>query len=72
MVSGYPLDYFFLDASFEEMHLADKKMSEISSIFSILIVLVACLWLFGLAAFIARQKTKKIGIRKIPCAEIET
>jgi putative ABC transport system permease protein len=65
MVPSYPLDYFFLDASFEQMHISDKKMSEIFSIFSILAVFVACLGLFGLAAFTAEQKTKEIGVRKI-------
>ena len=65
MVPNYPLDYFFLDASFEQMHAADKKMSEIFSIFSILAIFVACMGLFGLAAHTAEQKTKEIGVRKI-------
>lgn len=65
MVLSYPLDYFFLDASFEQMHLSDKKMSEIFSIFSILAIFVACMGLFGLATFTAEQKTKEIGVRKI-------
>ena len=65
MVPYYPLDYFFLDASFENMHLADKKMSEIFSVFSILAIFVACMGLFGLATYTAEQKTKEIGVRKI-------
>ncbi|UCE40133.1 MAG: ABC transporter permease [Candidatus Aminicenantes bacterium] len=65
MVPYYPLDYFFLDESFEQMHVADKKMSEIFTVFSILAIFVACMGLFGLAAFTADQKTKEIGVRKI-------
>jgi len=65
MVPSYPLDYFFLDASFEQMHISDKKMSEIFSIFSILAIFVACMGLFGLATYTAEQKTKEIGVRKI-------
>jgi len=65
IVPNYPLDYFFLDASFEKMHLADKKLGEIFSAFSILAILVACLGLFGLATYTAEQKTKEIGIRKV-------
>ena len=65
MVPYYPLDYFFLDASFENMHLADRKMSEIFSVFSILAIFVACMGLFGLATYTAEQKTKEIGVRKI-------
>lgn len=70
MVPNYPLDYFFLDESFEQMHLSDKKMGEIFSVFSILAVFVACMGLFGLAAHTAEQKTKEIGIRKILGASI--
>jgi putative ABC transport system permease protein len=70
MVPSYPLDYFFLDASFEQMHLADKKMGEIFSVFSILAVLVACMGLFGLAAYTAEQKTKEIGVRKVLGASV--
>ncbi len=65
IIPNYPLDYFFLDASFEQMHLADKKLGEIFSVFSILAILVACMGLFGLAAYTAEQKTKEIGIRKV-------
>jgi putative ABC transport system permease protein len=70
MIPSYPLDYFFLDASFEQMHTADKKMGEIFSIFSILAILVACLGLFGLAAYTAEQKTKEIGVRKVLGASV--
>jgi putative ABC transport system permease protein len=65
MVPNYPLDYFFLDASFERMHISDKKMGEVFSIFSILAIFVACLGLFGLAAYTVAQRTKEIGVRKI-------
>ncbi len=64
-VPNYPLDYFFLDASFEQMHIVDKKLGEIFSAFSILAILVACMGLFGLAAYTAEQKTKEIGVRKV-------
>ena len=70
MIPNYPLDYFFLDDSFEQMHLSDKKMGEIFSLFSLLAVFVACLGLFGLAAHTADLKTKEIGIRKILGASI--
>jgi len=65
IIPNYPLDYFFLDASFEQMHVADKKLGEIFSVFSVLAILVACMGLFGLAAYTAEQKTKEIGIRKV-------
>ena len=70
MIPYYPLDYFFLDESFEQMHIADKKMGEIFTVFSILAIFVACLGLFGLAAFTAEQKTKEIGVRKVLGASV--
>ena len=70
MVPYYPLDYFFLDESFEQMHIADKKMCEIFSVFAVLAIFVACLGLFGLAAFTAEQKTKEIGVRKVLGASV--
>ncbi len=64
-VPYYPLDYFFLDASFGRMHTSEKKMSEILSVFSLLAIFVACMGLFGLASCTTEQKNKEIGVRKI-------
>ena len=64
MVPSFPLDFVFLDASFMQLHLSEKRMSEIFLIFSVLAILVACLGLFGLAAYTAEQRTKEIGVRK--------
>ncbi len=65
LIPDYPMDYFFLDASFEALHRADRRLGEIFQIFSLTAVVVACLGLFGLAAYTAEQKTKEIGIRKV-------
>ncbi|MEW6363439.1 MAG: ABC transporter permease [Acidobacteriota bacterium] len=70
MIPSYPLDYSFLDASFEQLHRSDQKLSDVFSVFSILAILVACLGLFGLAAYTAEQKTKEIAVRKILGASV--
>jgi putative ABC transport system permease protein len=70
LIPNYPLDCFFLDSSFQEMHAADKNMGEILSAFSILGIFIACLGLFALAAYLVQQKTKEIGIRKILGASV--
>jgi len=72
MVPDYPLDYFFLDASFAQLHSAEQKMSKVFSIFSVLAIVVACLGLFGLAAHTAADKTKEIGIRKVLGASVSS
>jgi|AntRauTorckE6833_2_1112554.scaffolds.fasta_scaffold11436_2 putative ABC transport system permease protein len=69
-VSSYPLEYSFLDDKFEGMHLSDQKMAETITYFAVLAILVACLGLFGLAAYIAERKRKEIGVRKVLGATI--
>jgi hypothetical protein len=62
---SYPLDYFFLDDSFAQLHQAERRMSRLFVVFSGLAIAIACLGLFGLAAHMAERRTKEIGIRKI-------
>ena len=65
MVPSYPLDLMFLDASFEQLHNAEQRMSEMFAVFAVLAIAVACLGLFGLAAYTAERRTKEIGVRKV-------
>jgi putative ABC transport system permease protein len=62
---GSPFDFRFLDESYDRQYRADEKLSEIFSCFTILAVFIACLGLFGMAAFSAQQRVKEIGIRKV-------
>lgn len=55
----------FLDERIREIYKTEENQSILLSAFSSLAVLIACLGLFGLAAFTAEQKTKEIGIRKV-------
>jgi ABC-type antimicrobial peptide transport system permease subunit len=65
VVPGGAFDYSFLDKSTEKLYVAEQRTAEIGLIFSILAIFVACLGLFGLAAFTAEQRDKEIGIRKV-------
>ncbi|MDB5119905.1 MAG: FtsX-like permease family protein [Sphingobacteriales bacterium] len=67
----YPLDYKFMDTSFEDMYQADKKLSKLLLIFTSLAILVGCMGLFGLATYSARQRTKEISIRKVLGATVQ-
>ena len=67
---GEPFQYYFLDESYDALFRAEQRLGKIFSIFTGLAILVACLGLFGLAAFIAEQRTKEIGIRKVLGASV--
>lgn len=60
-----PFEYSFLDEDYERMFEKEARMSNIFTVFSILAIVIACLGLFGLAAYTAEQRTKEIGIRKV-------
>lgn len=60
-----PLDYFFLDQFFDKQYEKDDRFGEVFNLFTLLAILLSCLGLFGLASFIAQQRTKEIGIRKV-------
>ena len=64
MAQTMPFSYQFMDESFEEMYKSEQNTGITVLTFSVLSILVACLGLFGLAAFLAEQKTKEIGVRK--------
>lgn len=65
MAPGIPFSYRFLDDSFNEMYKAEQRAGSVALIFSVLAITIACLGLFGLIAFMAEQRTKEIGIRKV-------
>jgi len=60
-----PFEYHFLNQEFDEMYKAESRVSTILGLFSIITVLISCLGLFALVTFIAQQRTKEIGIRKV-------
>jgi putative ABC transport system permease protein len=65
-----PISQYFVDDSFNALYNAEQKQAEVFATFSVFGVFVACLGLFGLAAFAAEQRTKEIGIRKVLGARI--
>jgi len=58
------MEYHFLDQSLESMYDSDKKIRKIVMILTALAIFISMLGLLGMAAFMAEQRTKEIGIRK--------
>jgi len=67
---SHPFEYSFMDESFDRQYRSEEKLGQIFGVFSALAVFIASLGLLGLALFMAEQRTKEIGIRKILGASV--
>jgi len=65
-----PFDYTFVDEEYSELFAAEQRIGTLSGVFSVLAVLISCLGIFGLASFVAEQRAKEIGIRKVLGASV--
>jgi putative ABC transport system permease protein len=67
---GNPYEYFFADETFNQQYRAEQDLGSIFIVAALIAIFIACLGLFGLAAFSAQQRTKEIGIRKVLGASV--
>lgn len=72
LLPGVPFSYDFLDDRLDRLYEAEIRQGRLFGIFAALGIFVACLGLFGLAAYTAQQRTKEIGIRKVLGATVSS
>jgi ABC-type antimicrobial peptide transport system permease subunit len=65
-----PFEYKFVDEQYAQKFATEERIGKLAGFFAILAILISCLGLFGLASFVAEQRTKEIGIRKVLGATI--
>jgi len=65
-----PFAYKFVDEEYGKKFAAEMRVGNLATVFAILAVFISCLGLFGLASFVAEQRTKEIGVRKVLGASI--
>lgn len=70
MAPSQPFAFQFMDDAFNNIYRTEQRMGGISLSFSLLAIFIACLGLFGLAAYAAEQRTREIGIRKVLGASV--
>jgi len=70
MLPHRPFEFFFLDEEFDRQYAKDERVGKIFGYAATLAIFVAGLGLFGLAAFMAEQRTKEIGVRKVLGASV--
>ncbi len=67
---GSPFDYKFVDEEYDQKFVNEERIGKLATFFAILAIFISCLGLFGLASFVAEQRTKEIGVRKILGASV--
>jgi len=70
VIPAIPFDYRFADEEFAVKFSNEERIGKLAAVFAILAIFISCLGLFGLASFVAEQRTKEIGIRKVLGATI--
>ena len=65
LIPSVPFDYQFADEDYALKFAAEERIGKLAGFFTILAVFISCLGLFGLPSFVAEQRTKEIGIRKV-------
>lgn len=72
MDASNPFDYHFIDQDFESKFKQQQFVGALASIFGGLAIFISCLGLFGLSAFVAEQRRKEIGVRKVLGATVSS
>lgn len=67
-----PFSYYFLDERFSHLYVAEQRTGRLFTAFTFVAIFIAALGLFGLAAYMAEQRTKEIGIRKVLGATVSS
>ncbi|MDX1628117.1 MAG: FtsX-like permease family protein [Fulvivirga sp.] len=68
----YPFDYYFADTWFDHKYKQEAQLLDTITVFSLISIMLACLGLYGLAAFTIEQRLKEIGIRKVLGATVSS
>ena len=67
---SYPFQFDFLDRDMANLYKGEQQMGNIFNLFALLGIIISCLGLYGLSAFMAEQRTKEIGVRKVLGASV--
>ncbi|MEP7108290.1 MAG: ABC transporter permease [Ferruginibacter sp.] len=67
---AYPFTYNFLDQDLAGLYSGEQRLGRLFNLFAILAIFISCMGLYGLSAFMAEQRTKEIGVRKVLGASV--
>ena len=67
---SFPFSYGFVDQDINNLYKGEEQMGSLFNIFAIIAIFISCMGLYGLSAFMAEQRTKEIGVRKVLGASV--
>jgi putative ABC transport system permease protein len=62
---SYPFNYSFLDQDLDNLYKAEQRLGSLFNVFAVLAIVISCLGLYGLSAYLAERRTRELGIRKV-------
>ena len=62
---SYPFEYNFVDQDIANMYTAEQRLGKLFNVFAVLAIVISCLGLYGLSAYLAERRTRELGIRKV-------
>jgi putative ABC transport system permease protein len=65
-----PFDYHFTDSEYAKKFDLEERIGKLAGVFTVLAIFISCLGLFGMASFVAEQRSKEIGVRKVLGASV--
>ncbi|MBN1273383.1 MAG: ABC transporter permease [Candidatus Aminicenantes bacterium] len=69
-ITDIPIEFHFLDDLIDDLYQTEERLSGLINTFTLLAIVISCLGLFGMSSFMAQQKTREIGIRKVMGASV--
>ena len=70
LLPNHPFEYFFVDEDFNKQYQSDRRLANLSTVFSLFIICISCMGLFGLVMIAISHRIKEIGIRKVLGASV--
>ncbi|WP_028298856.1 ABC transporter permease [Olivibacter sitiensis] len=67
---GFPFSYNFVDQELDNLYKGEQRLGSLFNLFAVLAIFISCLGLYGLSAFMAEQRIKEIGVRKVLGASV--
>lgn len=62
---SYPFNYSFIDQDIANLYQAEQRLGTLFNVFAVLAIVISCLGLYGLSAYLAERRTRELGIRKV-------